>query len=106
MANLRVGVLVSGGGTNLQAIIDAVEHKEIPAEVSVVISNVRTAHALQRAAQHGIPALVIDHHDFPDRESFEQALIAELESRQSSLSAWPGSCASSPRFSSAGMPAG
>lgn len=85
MANLRVGVLVSGGGTNLQAIIDAVERRDVPAEVSVVVSNVRTAHALQRAAQHGIPAAVIDHHDFPDRASFEQALIAELRSRRVEL---------------------
>ena len=85
MSNLRIGVLVSGGGTNLQAIIDAVARKEIPAEVSVVISNVRTAYALQRAARHGIPATVIDHHDFPDRGTFEQALIAELESRRVQL---------------------
>jgi phosphoribosylglycinamide formyltransferase-1 len=82
MSNLRIGALVSGGGTNLQAIIDACERKEVPAEVSVVISNVKAAHALQRATRHNIPARVIDHHDFLDRESFEQALIAELESRQ------------------------
>jgi phosphoribosylglycinamide formyltransferase 1 len=85
MSNLRVGVLVSGGGTNLQAIIDASERREIPAEVSVVISNIRTAYALQRAAQHGIRATVIDHHDFPDRATFEQAVIAELESRHVEL---------------------
>jgi phosphoribosylglycinamide formyltransferase-1 len=85
MVVLRVGVLVSGGGTNLQAIIDAIERREVPAEIATVISNVRTAQALQRAAQHGIPTSVIDHHDFPDRTVFEQALIAELDSQRVQL---------------------
>jgi len=85
MANLRIGVLVSGGGTNLQAIIDAIERKEIPAEVAVIVSNVGTAFALQRAARHGIPARVIDHRDFPDRTLFEQALIAELDAQRVQL---------------------
>lgn len=85
MAVLRVGVLVSGGGTNLQAIIDAVERREVPAEIALVISNVPGAFALQRAAQHGIPTCVIDQHDFPDRATFEQALIAELDSQRVQL---------------------
>jgi phosphoribosylglycinamide formyltransferase-1 len=85
MAVLRIGVLVSGGGTNLQAIIDAAERREIQAEIAVVISNVPAAFALQRAAQHGIPTRVIDHHDFPDRTMFEQALIAELDSQRVQL---------------------
>jgi phosphoribosylglycinamide formyltransferase 1 len=85
MAVLRVGVLVSGGGTNLQAIIDAIERREIPAEIATVTSNVRTAYALQRAAQRGIRTCVIDHHDFPDRTIFEQALIAELDSQRVQL---------------------
>jgi phosphoribosylglycinamide formyltransferase-1 len=85
MANLRLGVLVSGGGTNLQAIIDAIERGEVPAEIAVVISNVPTAPALQRAARHGTPAVVVNHHDFMDRAAFEQALIAQLDSRQVEL---------------------
>jgi len=74
----RIGVLVSGRGTNLQAIIDAVEAKRIRAKVAVVISNVKDAYALKRAERHNIPAIFIDHRKFPDRESFERAVVKEL----------------------------
>ena len=60
----RIGVLVSGGGTNLQAIIDAVKKGEIPAEVGVVISNKPGVYALERAAQNQIPTRVIDHREY------------------------------------------
>jgi phosphoribosylglycinamide formyltransferase-1 len=85
MVKLRIGVLVSGGGTNLQAIIDACNKGQVNAEVAVVISSAPTAFALQRAAQHGIPAQAIDHHQFPNREAFEQALITELEAHDVGL---------------------
>uniref|UniRef100_A0A7C6EH59 Phosphoribosylglycinamide formyltransferase n=1 Tax=candidate division WOR-3 bacterium TaxID=2052148 RepID=A0A7C6EH59_UNCW3 len=85
MAKKRIGVLVSGRGTNLQAIIDAIERKEIDAEIVVVISNVKNAYALERARNHNIPAIVINHKDFPNREAFEKALIEELDKRRVDL---------------------
>lgn len=75
---LRVGVLVSGTGTNLQALIDACRAGEVPAEIAVVISNVPGAYALERARRAGIPAVVHDHRRFPTREAFEQALRDSL----------------------------
>jgi len=85
VAKKRIGVLVSGRGTNLQAIIDAIERKEIDAEIVVVISNVKNAYALERARNHNIPAIVINHKDFPNREAFEKALIEELDKRRVDL---------------------
>ncbi len=85
MEKKRIGVLVSGRGTNLQAIIDATERGEIPAEVVVVISNKKDAYALERARRHNIDALFISHKAFPDREEFERALIEELDKRKVDL---------------------
>jgi phosphoribosylglycinamide formyltransferase-1 len=82
---LRIGVLVSGGGTNLQAIIDAIERRELAAEIALVVSNVPGAAALERAVKHGIPTRVVDHHAFAGREAFEQALIAGLDQAQVGL---------------------
>ncbi len=81
----RIGVLVSGRGTNLQAIIDSIARKEFDAEIVVVISNVKDAYALERAKNHNIPAVVINHKDFPNRETFESALIEELDKRKVDL---------------------
>ena len=76
---LRVAVLVSGGGTNLQAIIDAVEAGNITnTEIVGVISNNRNAYALERAKNHGIPGLCISPKDFETREEFNQALLNKL----------------------------
>ncbi len=75
----RVGVLVSGGGTNLQALIDAARTTDFPAEISVVLSNKANVYALERARLAGITTVVVPHGDFPDRESFENKMIAELE---------------------------
>ena len=78
---LRVGVLVSGGGTNLQAILDALDAGKIRnAEISVVISNNPGAYALERAKNHGIPAECLSPKDFPNREDFNEALIAKVDS--------------------------
>ncbi len=77
---LRVAVLVSGGGTNLQAIIDAVKAKEITnAEISLVISNNRTAYALERAKNAGIPSMCISPKDYETREEFHKALTKTLK---------------------------
>jgi phosphoribosylglycinamide formyltransferase-1 len=79
MKKLRLGVLVSGRGTNLQAIIDAIERGELCAEIAVVISNVKDAYALERARKHNIPGVIINHKEFTSRQAFEDALIKELE---------------------------
>lgn len=75
----RLGVLVSGNGTNLQAILDASAEKDYPAEVRLVISNQPDAYALKRAQKAKTPTALIQHSDYPDRGSFEDALIAALE---------------------------
>lgn len=78
---LRVGVLVSGGGTNLQAILDAMDRGEVTnAKVCVVISNNAGAYALERAKKHGIPAECLSPKDFSDREAFNHALVEKVDS--------------------------
>jgi len=75
----KVGVLVSGRGSNLQALMDAIAaDPAFPAEIVMVISNVAGAYALERAAQAGIPTRTIPHKDFPSREAFDAAMDAEL----------------------------
>lgn len=77
---LRVGVMVSGGGTNLQAILDAIDAGKITnAGVVVVISNNSGAYALERARKHGIPAVCISPKEFEDRERFNEALVAKVD---------------------------
>lgn len=76
---LRIGVLVSGGGTNLQAIIDAVENGKITnTEIAVVISNNKNAYALERAKGHGIEGKCISPKDFETREEFNKVLLNEI----------------------------
>ena len=83
---LRVAVLVSGGGTNLQAIIDAVESGKITnTELVGVISNNRNAYALERAKKHGIPAQCISPKDFETRAEFNKALLEKLNELQPDL---------------------
>ena len=78
---LRLAVLVSGGGTNLQAIIDAIDKKTITnAEISVVISNNPGAYALERAKTHGIDALCVSPKNYENRAAFNQALLETLQS--------------------------
>jgi len=83
---LNVSVLVSGGGTNLQAIIDRVEDGTL-ADVKLVrvISNNRGAYALERAAKHGIPSRCVSPKDYPDRETFYGELIRELKEADTDL---------------------
>ncbi len=75
---LKIGVLVSGNGSNLQSIIDHIEKGKLDARVACVISNNAEAFALERARNHGIPALFTDHRQFPARESFDAALVNTL----------------------------
>jgi len=75
---LRVGVLASGNGSNLQALIDQSEEGSIPAEISCVISNNASAFALERARRHGIPAIHLDHRLFAGREAYDNAVVDSL----------------------------
>lgn len=75
---IRFGVLVSGGGTNLQAILDAHALGKLEAEIAVVISNRPKAKALDRARAAGIPAEALSHRRFAERADFEQALVERL----------------------------
>jgi phosphoribosylglycinamide formyltransferase-1 len=74
MARLRAGVLISGRGSNLQALIDACGDPGYPAEIALVISNNAAAKGLARAARAGIPTRVVEHRGFPTREAFDAAL--------------------------------
>jgi phosphoribosylglycinamide formyltransferase-1 len=75
---LALGVLVSGSGTNLQAILDAIHAGSLDAEVRLVISNQPGALALGRAAASAVPTSTIPHRDFSSREAFDEALVAAL----------------------------
>lgn len=74
----KVAVLVSGSGTNLQALLDAQQAGHLPVSFSVVLSNKADAYALERARAAGIPTLVVEHKEFPSREAFDQAMIDAL----------------------------
>lgn len=76
---LKIAVLISGSGSNLQAILDAVAAGRVKAEICGVLSNRADAYGLVRAGQRNLPTAVISHNDFPDREGFDRALIRQLE---------------------------
>lgn len=83
---LKLAVCVSGGGTNLQAILDAIESGTVTnAEVSVVISNNKNAYALERARNHGIEAFAISPKDYENREAFNAAFLEKLDSYEVDL---------------------
>lgn len=83
---LNIAVCVSGGGTNLQAILDGIEQGEITnTRVAAVISNNPGAYALERAENHGIEGVCISPKQFPDRESFNRAFLEKLDSYQVEL---------------------
>jgi phosphoribosylglycinamide formyltransferase-1 len=79
IGKLKLGVLVSGSGSNLQAIIDRIEAGALNAEIRVAISNKPDAYALLRCAKHGIPAVVIRHQEFRTREDFDRRMIEILQ---------------------------
>lgn len=76
---LPIVVLISGGGTNLQALIDAVARGELPAEIRAVISNRAGAYGLVRAERAGIPTEVVDHRRFGDRDRFDRTLQERID---------------------------
>jgi len=82
---VKIGVLISGEGSNLQAIIDALARGELKADIRVVISNRAAARGLERARHHGIPAVVIDHRRFASRDDFDRALVASLQAHKVEL---------------------
>lgn len=73
-----IGVLVSGRGSNLQAIFDAIAAGTLPVRVGIVISDKANAYALERAKQAGVPYLVVERKAYPDKQSFERAIDAAL----------------------------
>ncbi|MGZ8423584.1 MAG: phosphoribosylglycinamide formyltransferase [Candidatus Binatia bacterium] len=85
-----IAVLLSGGGTNLQAIIDAIEAKKLDAKIELVLSNKAGAFGLVRAQNHGIPTEVLDHLTYPSRETYDQAVVDRLRGRGVELVALAG----------------
>lgn len=83
--NHRLGVLISGRGSNLKAIIDAIERKQLDASIAIVISNRPDATGLEHARQAGIETLVVSHKGFASREDYDRVLVKELKSRQVGL---------------------
>ncbi|WP_456373275.1 phosphoribosylglycinamide formyltransferase [Thiolapillus sp.] len=84
MSRLPIVVLISGGGTNLQAILDAAK-ADLPVEIRAVISNQPNAYGLQRAQQAGVATAVLDHREFDSREQFDQALADLIDQYQPGL---------------------
>ncbi len=107
---LPIAVLVSGGGSNLQSIIDRIEQGALDAEIRLVISNKAGAYGIERARKHGIPTLVLSHKDYPNREAFDKAMVDAMHKHgvtaPEGAVIMPGSCASSPRSCSTPSPAG
>jgi phosphoribosylglycinamide formyltransferase 1 len=76
---LPIGVLISGSGTNLQSIIDAIEARALDARIAVVVSNKADAYGLARAQKHNIDTAVLEHKAFPSREAYDQAVMDILQ---------------------------
>jgi phosphoribosylglycinamide formyltransferase-1 len=87
---VKLGVLISGTGSNLQAIIDAILRGDLKAEIRLVISNRPDAQGLERARRHGIETAVIEHRKFPSREDFDRTVLAALRARSVELVALAG----------------
>jgi phosphoribosylglycinamide formyltransferase 1 len=83
--NRTLGILISGRGSNLKAIIDAIERRQLDASIAVVISNRADAPGLDHASAAGIETLVINHKGHATREDYDRALIAELRKRDVAL---------------------
>jgi phosphoribosylglycinamide formyltransferase-1 len=81
----RLGVLISGRGSNLQAIIDAIADGRLDATIALVVSNRAGAAGLERARRTGLETLVLDHRGFPSREDYDRAVVAALRAREVSL---------------------
>ena len=79
---LSLAILLSGNGTNLQAIIDSIDSGQLKADIKIVISNNKDAFGLERAKKNSIKNLCIDHKDFADRESFDERLLEEVKQEE------------------------
>ena len=90
MAKLRVGILISGRGSNMAALVRAAWDEDYPAEIACVVSNVADAPGVKVARDAGIATAVIPHGDYPDRETFDRAVSAELEKHNVRLVALAG----------------
>ena len=77
----RLGVLISGRGSNLQALIDAIADRRLDASIAVVISNIAGAGGLDRARAAGLETAVVDHRGWPSRDDYDRALVGELRGR-------------------------
>ena len=95
---LKIGVLVSGSGTNLQSIIDSYEDGALSAQITCVISNNEKAFALERAIKHGIPAICLKHTDFAGRTAYDEELVKVLRSHGVDLVVLAGSVHLTPVF--------
>ncbi|MCD7904505.1 MAG: phosphoribosylglycinamide formyltransferase [Clostridiales bacterium] len=82
---IRIGALVSGGGTNLQAIIDSINEGRIDGKIVTAVSNKPGAYALERAAKYGIEGRVIKVKDYPDRKAYSEALIEHFKEKRVDL---------------------
>lgn len=80
MPQLKIGVLISGSGTNLQSLIDNVENGQIDGKITVVISNKIDAYGLERARKHNIKSVFVDQKNYQDSEIYNEAVIKELKS--------------------------
>ncbi|HXF74659.1 MAG TPA: phosphoribosylglycinamide formyltransferase [Methylomirabilota bacterium] len=87
---VSIAVLISGGGTNLQAIIDAIEAGRLDAKIELVLSNRADAYGLERAKKHGLATEVLDHKRYPSREAYDQAAVERLRGRGVELVALAG----------------
>ncbi len=85
MTQFTLAVLVSGRGSNLQAIIDSIEKSDLPAKIALVVSNIKDAYALERAQNQGIEVLFLDPKSYPDRNSYEQALVTQIQAKSVDL---------------------
>ena len=81
----KLAVLVSGCGSNLQAIIDSIEENNLAAEISLILSNVPDAYALQRGKKHGLESVFLDPKDFPNRDDYEKRMIEILQTKSIDL---------------------
>ncbi len=82
---ISLGILISGSGTNLQSIMDAIEEKRLNAKINLVISNRRDAFGLERAKQRNIPTMCIPHEDFSSREAHEEVILQNLKENKVEL---------------------
>jgi phosphoribosylglycinamide formyltransferase-1 len=82
---INIGVLVSGRGTNLQAIIEAIEEGKIEGKIKIVISDNLDAYALKRAEQHNIETQYINHKEFKNREDYDKKIVETLENKEVEL---------------------